>query len=112
MTTERPWELYWKLTPEKLRHDLLIHCLQQIAAGGCVDATIAAYAGFIVPQADHQYQARMADRKLADEWRAFHHKMAAIRVVAKAANLARGHESRVKKADKQLNLLTLAIPGH
>jgi hypothetical protein len=39
----RPWVLYWKLTPAELRHDLLIHCLQQTIAHGCVDAISAAY---------------------------------------------------------------------
>ena len=35
--------LYWKLTPEEWRHSLLIHCLQQTVADGCVDAIVAAY---------------------------------------------------------------------
>jgi hypothetical protein len=39
---DRPWTLYWHLTPEELRHDLLIHCLQHTTADGCVDAIAAA----------------------------------------------------------------------
>lgn len=59
---------------------------------------------FVTPPGDNQYQPRMADRTLADIWRGYHHKMAVLRVVAKGANLARAHEGKVRKKDKQLKM--------
>lgn len=58
----------------------------------------------VTPPADNQYQPTLADRALAQEWVAYHHKLAVIRVVAKGANLARAHESKVKKKDRQLDM--------
>jgi hypothetical protein len=58
----------------------------------------------LAPHGDNQYEGRLADRALASEWRDFHHKEAAIRVVARRANLARAHEGRVKRKDAQLKL--------
>ncbi len=60
--------------------------------------------GFVTPPGDNQYQPRVVDRTLAEEWRAYHHKLAVIRVVLKGANLGRAHEGKVKKKDKQLRL--------
>lgn len=56
------------------------------------------------PAADNQYVPLLADRVLAEEWKAYHHELAVIRIVAKGANLSRSHESRVKKRDRQLQL--------
>jgi hypothetical protein len=61
-------------------------------------------AGFVTPPSDNQYQPRLADRTLTEAWCAYHYKFAAIRVVAKSANLGRAHEGKVKKKDKQLRL--------
>lgn len=58
----------------------------------------------VTPPADNQYQPLLADRKLAQEWCDYHHELAVIRVVAKGVNLAMGHDSKVKKKDKQLKL--------
>jgi hypothetical protein len=66
--------------------------------------SIKADVTFVTPSADNQYAPKMADRELGAAWRAYHHKLAAIRVVARGENLARGHESKVKKADRQLEL--------
>lgn len=59
---------------------------------------------FVTPPADNQYQPRLADKVLADSWRAYHHKIAVVRVVAKGANLSRAHEGKVKRKDQQLRL--------
>lgn len=61
-------------------------------------------AAFVTPPTDNQYQPKVADRKLTQDWRAYHHKLAVIRVVAKGVNLARAHEGKVKRKDKQLLL--------
>jgi hypothetical protein len=58
----------------------------------------------ITPPADNQYRPFLRDRVLAEAWRKYHHELAVIRVVAKGANLARGHEGKVKKKDKQIRL--------
>ena len=61
-------------------------------------------ASFVTPPADNQYQPKLADRALADEWRSYHHKLAVIRIVEKGANLKRAHEGKVKGKDRQLRL--------
>jgi hypothetical protein len=61
-------------------------------------------ASFVTPPADNQYEPKVSDRALAEAWRDYHHKLAAIRIVAKGANLARAHEGKVKRKDKQLRL--------
>lgn len=58
----------------------------------------------IRPSADNQYQPILADRTLAKDWVAFHHKMAVMRVTAKGANLAKAHEGKVREKDRQLKL--------
>ena len=60
--------------------------------------------GFVTPPADNQYEPRVADRTLAEEWRTYHHKLAVIRIVLKGANLQRAHEGKVKNKDRQLRL--------
>jgi hypothetical protein len=62
-------------------------------------------ATFITPPADNQYEPRIADPVLAEAWRAYHHKLAVIRVVAKSANLARSHQGKVREKDRQLRLV-------
>jgi hypothetical protein len=64
---------------------------------------IKADATFVTPSTDNQYEPRMVDRELAAAWLAYHHKLSAIRVVARGEYLTRGHESKVKKADRQLD---------
>jgi Protein of unknown function (DUF3223) len=61
-------------------------------------------ASLVTPPADNQYQPRLVDRALADAWKAYHHKLAAIRGVAKGANLGRAHEGKVKRKNQQLRL--------
>jgi hypothetical protein len=61
--------------------------------------------GLITPHADNQYQPRLLDPELARAWRAYHHKLAVIRVVAKQANLARAHQGKVREKDRQLRLI-------
>jgi hypothetical protein len=58
----------------------------------------------ITPPMDNQYEPRLADPTLAAEWRAYHHRIANIRVVARGANLARAHEGRIRQKDRQLKL--------
>lgn len=58
----------------------------------------------VTPPADNQYQPRLVDSQFAKEWRAYHHKLAAIRIVAKHANLSRSHEGKVKRKDRQLRM--------
>jgi hypothetical protein len=57
------------------------------------------------PSADHQIMRRLADRKLAEDWRAFHHKLAVIRVVAAYENMARAGHAKVRAKDRQLQLV-------
>jgi hypothetical protein len=57
------------------------------------------------PSADHQIMQRLADRALAEDWRAFHHKLANIRVVKAYENTARAGQARVREKDRQLQLL-------
>lgn len=59
---------------------------------------------FVTTPGDNQYQPRLADPKLAQEWKDFHHDLATIRIVAKRGNLSRSHEGKVKKRDNQLRL--------
>jgi Protein of unknown function (DUF3223) len=59
---------------------------------------------FVTPPSDNQYQPLLRDRALADEWRAYHHKLALIRIVQKGVNLKKAHEGKAKKKDKQLRL--------
>jgi hypothetical protein len=59
----------------------------------------------IEPPADHQVMRFLADRKLAEDWRAYHHKLAVIRVVAAYENMARASHGRVREKDRQLQLL-------
>lgn len=61
-------------------------------------------ADFVDDHADNQYGPRMRDRALAEAWRTYHHELAAIRVVAAAANRAAAAKSKVRKADRQLRL--------
>jgi hypothetical protein len=56
----------------------------------------------LAPPVNHKR--RLADRTLAERWRAFHHKLAAIRVVAKGENVKRSAQAKVRAADKQLIL--------
>ena len=60
--------------------------------------------GFVTAPADNQYQPKLRDEALAQQWRDYHHKLAVIRIVAKGANLTRAHEGKVKTRDKQLQL--------
>jgi hypothetical protein len=46
---------------------------------------ITSDASFVTPPADDQYQPTLSDRRFAAERRAYHHRLAAIRVVAKGA---------------------------
>jgi hypothetical protein len=57
------------------------------------------------PSADHQIVQRLADRALAEDWRAYHHKLAVIRVVKAYENTARAGQARVREKDRQLQLL-------
>jgi Protein of unknown function (DUF3223) len=56
----------------------------------------------IVPDLDLikevNFQRRFRDRALALDWRAFHHKLARIRIVDAAVNLKDGHRSKPKSA--------------
>jgi Protein of unknown function (DUF3223) len=62
-------------------------------------------AALVTPSTDNQYEPRIKDPELAEAWRAYHHQLAVIRVVAKSANLARAHQGRVREKDKQLRLV-------
>jgi hypothetical protein len=53
----------------------------------------------------NQYEPRIKDPALADAWRAYHHKLAVVRVVAKSANLAHSHQGKVREEDRQLRLI-------
>jgi hypothetical protein len=53
---------------------------------------------------DNQHAPRLKDPATAEDWREFHHKMAAVRVVAKDENLKRAHEGKVRSKDGQLKL--------
>jgi hypothetical protein len=57
------------------------------------------------PSADHQVMRLLADRKLAENSRAYHHKLAVIRVVAATENVARAGQAKVRKKDRQLRLI-------
>jgi hypothetical protein len=58
----------------------------------------------MTPPADNHYERRLIDPELAETWRAYHHKLAVIRVVAKDANLRRSHEGKVKRKDQLLQM--------
>jgi hypothetical protein len=62
-------------------------------------------ADFVDDHTDNQHGPQMRDRALADAWQNYHHKLAAIRVVSAAANRARAALSKVRKADRQLQLV-------
>jgi hypothetical protein len=62
-------------------------------------------ATFVTPSTDNQYEPRIADPALAEAWRAYHHKLAVIRLVAKSPHLALSHQGKVKEKDKQLRLI-------
>jgi Protein of unknown function (DUF3223) len=59
----------------------------------------------ITPPADNQYQPRLVDRVLAGAWRAHHHSLATIRIVAKNFN-ERSREGRPNPKNRQLILAT------
>jgi hypothetical protein len=54
--------------------------------------------------ADNQHGRTLADRKLADAWRAFHHALAHVRIIAKTKHLTMSQENRAKADDRQLIL--------
>jgi hypothetical protein len=55
----------------------------------------------IAPSADNQYGARLIDRAVADAWRAYHHKLAVVRIVSKSVNLGSAHQGKVRTKDRQ-----------
>ena len=57
----------------------------------------------LTPPADNQFGRTLVDRALAEEWRAYHHRLAHLRITAARANLARS-EDRAKASDRQLIL--------
>ena len=59
----------------------------------------------LAPSADCQVERLLADRALAEEWRAFHHQLAVIRVVKAYENTARASQARVREKDRQLQLI-------
>ena len=65
---------------------------------------IAPDRSFVSPPADNQYQPRLTDRALAEIWRAYHHKIAVLRIIEKKASLSSAHEGKVKSKDKQLRM--------
>src|SRR6476646_11537962 len=54
------------------------------------------------PSADHQITRLLADRKLAEDWRAYHHKLAVIRVVEAYKNVENASNAKVRAKDRQL----------
>ena len=49
----------------------------------------------ITPPDDNQYQYRLIDRDLAKTWIAYHHELAAIRVIDRRINIAIAREAKV-----------------
>lgn len=60
--------------------------------------------GLVTPPADNQYQPTLADRALASDWVAYHHRLAVIRVVARDVNLRNAHLGKVREKDRQLRM--------
>jgi hypothetical protein len=63
-------------------------------------------AALITAPDDNQYHYRLIDPDLAKAWVAFHHELAAVRIVDRRVNTAIAHESRVKAKDRQLQLVS------
>jgi hypothetical protein len=59
---------------------------------------------FVDDHGDNLIGPVMRDRALAEEWRQFHHKMAVIRVIAHVPHQALSNKSKIRKADRQLDL--------
>jgi hypothetical protein len=66
---------------------------------------IALTPDLLEPSADHQIKRLLADRTLAEEWRAYHHKLAVIRVVVAYENTASVSQAKVRAKDRQLQLI-------
>lgn len=58
----------------------------------------------VTAPADNQFEPRLVDVDLASDWREYHREMAAIRIVARRANMERSAEAKVRKKDRQLKL--------
>jgi hypothetical protein len=57
------------------------------------------------------HRPRLINRELAEDWRRFHHKHAHVRLVCRAANMARAREGRPNPKDKQVSFTSLLPPG-
>jgi hypothetical protein len=62
-------------------------------------------AGFVDDHGDNLIGPRMRDRALAADWRKYHHRLAAIRVIARVPHRALSSKSKVRKADRKLDLI-------
>ncbi|MGL4528793.1 MAG: DCL family protein [Aestuariivirga sp.] len=82
-----------------------------LAIGFLTAKRIAPAPELITPSTDNQYVPRLLDQTLAKDWIDYHHSMAVIRVVARGANLARAHEGKVRKDDRQLLLRSSTSNG-
>lgn len=58
----------------------------------------------VTAPADNQLEPRLADGALAAAWREFHHREAAIRIVARRSNLGGSAQAKVRRKDRQLKL--------
>jgi Protein of unknown function (DUF3223) len=60
----------------------------------------------LTPPADNQFGRSLRDRELATDWRAFHHELAHLRIVAADENVRRAKMALPRAIDRQLVLHT------